>query len=127
MSGFSRTSTGVPTTYYYRVVPHAFTLHELADLLERFRPERAAGKATPAEIGEAQVQIVLARLAALTEMLRGVELNEPARLAIRVALNDLATIAEQFRGRTNTMRAALEHALADSRNARSEVPGAKGC
>jgi hypothetical protein len=109
------------------VSPREFTLKELTDLLERFRPERAAGKAAPPEITEAQVQLLLARIGAFTDALRGAESNEPARLAMRVALNDLATIAAQFRGRTNTMRAALEPALADLRNARAEVPGAKGC
>ena len=117
----------MPATYYYRVVPREFTLNDLTDLLERFRPERTAGKVAPAEITEAQVQLLLARVAALTDALRGAELNEPVRLAMRVALNDLATIADQFRGRTNTMRAALAKALADLRDARSEAPGAKGC
>jgi hypothetical protein len=109
------------------VSPREFTLNELTDLLERFRPGRAAGKAAPAEITEAQVQLLFARVAALTDALRGAESNEAARLAMRVALNDLATIAAQFRGRTNMMRAALAKALADVRDAPSEAPGAKGC
>jgi hypothetical protein len=103
-----------------------FTLNELTDLLERFRPERAGGK-TPSEITEAQIQLLLARISALTDALRGAEANEPARLAMRVALNDLGTIAGHFRARTNTMRDALAKALADLRDARSEAPEAKGC
>jgi hypothetical protein len=109
------------------VSPREFTLNELTDLLERFRPERAAGKAAPAEITEAQVQLLFARVAALTDALRGAESNEAARLAMRVALNDLATIADQFRGRTNMMRAALAKALADVRDVPFEAPGAKRC
>jgi hypothetical protein len=116
----------VATTYYYRVAPSEFTLNELTDLLERFRPERAAGK-VPAEITEAQIQLLLARIAALTDALRGAEANEPARLAMRVALNDLGTIADYFRARTNTMRDALAKALADLRDACSEAPRANGC
>ena len=103
-----------------------FTLDELTELVERFRPDRAGSK-VPHEITESQVQLLLARIAALTEVLRTAEAGDPARLASRMALNDLATVADQFRGRTNAMRAALAKALAEMREARSQASGAKGC
>jgi hypothetical protein len=103
-----------------------FTLDELTELVERFRPDRAGSK-VPHEITEAQIQLMLSRIAALTDVLRSAEASEPARLAARMALNDLAAVAVQFRGRTNAMRAALAKALAELREARSEAPYAKGC
>jgi hypothetical protein len=115
-----------PTTYYYGVPSRKFTLDELTELVERFRPDRAGSK-VPHEITESQVQLLLARIAALTEVLRSAEPGEPARLASRLALNDLAAVADQFRGRTNAMRAALAKALADVRDGPFEAPGAKGC
>jgi hypothetical protein len=97
-----------------------FTLDELTALVERFCPDRA-GSRVPPEIAESQVQLVLARIAALTELLRGAEPNEPARMAARMALNDLAAVAEQFRGRTNAMRATLAKAIAELREAGSQA------
>ena len=99
--------------YHYVVSGRTFAPGDLTDLLERFRPERAGQKASP-EIAEVQIQLLLTRVAALTDALRGAESNEATRLASRIVLNDLAAVAGQFRARANTMRPALAKALADS-------------
>jgi hypothetical protein len=91
------------------------TAERLAELLDRFRPERAGQKAL-SEIDEAQIQFLLTRVVALTDALRGAESNETTRLASRIVLSDLSTVASQFRARANTMRPALARALADLRD-----------
>jgi hypothetical protein len=93
----------------------ALTPDELTPLLERFRPERARGK-TPSEISDAEVQLLLARIAALTDALHDAEPNETARLASRILLSDLAVLAAQFRGRANAMRTSLAKALEELRH-----------
>jgi hypothetical protein len=73
------------------------------------------------EIAEVQIQLLLTRVAALTDALRGAESNDTTRLASRIVLNDLAVVAGQFRARANTMRPVLAKSIADLREARSEV------
>jgi len=97
---------------------------DLTALLERFRSDRV-GARPAAEVSEAQLQLLLARMAALTDTLREAEPSETARLASRLLMNDLAAVADQFRGRANTMRAALAKALKDLRSLRSTAPGAE--
>lgn len=95
------------------------TFDELTQLLERFSSERAGGK-TIEEVNEAQVRLVLARIGAFTDMLRGAKPDEAARLVSRMLLSDLAAIAVHFRGRANTMRVPLAKALADLHVVRHE-------
>jgi hypothetical protein len=119
-------SERMTATYHYGVPSRTLTLDELVELLERFRQEPAGSKTAP-EIAESQLQLLLARIKALTDALRDAESNEAARLAARIVVSDLDAVADQFRGRANTMRAALARALADLREARGEAPRAKGC
>lgn len=102
------------------------TLDEVVDLLARFRQDPAGSKTAP-EIAESQVQLLLARIRALTDALRDAESNEAAGLAARIVVNDLAAVADQFRGRAHTMRVALARALADLREERGAGPREKGC
>ncbi|MGH9723005.1 MAG: hypothetical protein ACRD8O_22570 [Bryobacteraceae bacterium] len=99
------------------------SVHELAGLLERFPLERAGGR-TFEEIADAHVQLLLARIAALTDLLRGAEPNETTHLASRLLLSDLTIVAAHFRGRANVMRPSLAKALAQLREslARCEAP-----
>jgi len=122
----SRRHTTVPIAvrrleaYDYGVSGRTFAPDDLTELLGRFRPERAGQKASP-EIAEVQIQLLLTRVAALTDALRGAQSNQTTRLASRIVLNDLSAVAGQFRARANTMRPALAKALADLRDARSEA------
>ena len=83
------------------VPQRTLTSDELTQLLERFPLERAGGRPLEATT-ETQVQLLLGRIAALTEALRGRESNETTRLASRMLLVDLTSAAAYFRGRTNT-------------------------
>lgn len=104
------------------VAGRMLTSDDLTLLLERFRAERA-GSRTTADMTDEEGQVLLARMAALTDALGSAEPNDVARLASRVLLSDLAFVAARFRGRTNTMRASLDETLKDLRAAlaRTEV------
>ena len=102
-----------------REVPrHArpLTSEVLASLLEQFPVERAGTKAG-SEVTDAQTQMLLGRIAALTDALRETQGGEAERLASRILLGDLATVVGQFRGRANTARAALAGAEQGLRDA----------
>jgi hypothetical protein len=84
----------------------------LAELLERVPVERAGGKTTQ-ETTQAQAQHVLMRIAALTDVVRGAAANESTRLASRLLLDDLATVAALFRARANDLGTSLTGTLDD--------------
>lgn len=92
---------------------------ELTELLERFPVERAGSQAVE-EVTGARIQLLLARIAALTAMLRDAAPDETADLVSRLLLNDLAAVAAHFRGRANEMRSSLAKALADLREGHQE-------
>jgi hypothetical protein len=96
------------------------TSEELTAVLDRFRVERP-GPRSLSEITEAQVDLVVARLAALTDAIRGGESNEATLLASRILLSDLAFVAGQFRGRANAMRVSLTSTLADLRGVMADL------
>ena len=104
--------TDTDSKYHYGVPERTLTFDELTQLLERFSSERAGGK-TIEEVTETQVRLLLARIGAFTDMLRGAKPDEAARLVSRMLLSDLAAVAAHFRGRANTMRVPLAKALAD--------------
>ncbi len=107
------------------VAGRTLTSDDLALLLERFRAERA-GARTAEDMIDEQVQVLLARIAALTDALGGTELNDASRIASRVLLSDLAFVAAQFRGRANTMRASLGKTLEDLHAAIAHVETSAG-
>jgi hypothetical protein len=92
------------------------TADDLTQLLERLTLERA-GAQTSVQAGDAQIEMLCARVALLTDALRDAEANDAARLAARVLLADLAQVTAQFRGRANSIRATLEAAEDDMRAA----------
>jgi hypothetical protein len=98
--------------YYYGVPGSELTAERLTEVLDRFPPERP-GIQTVEETAEAQARLQVARIAALTDMLRDADPNEIARLASRMLLSDLAAVAARFRGRANAMRSSLAQALAE--------------
>jgi hypothetical protein len=92
------------------------TADDLTRLLEQLTVERGQAQ-TPAQAGDAQVELLIARITLLTEALRGAEASDTARLAARLLVADLAQVTAQFRGRTNGIRAALESAVEEMRAA----------
>src|SRR5687767_13378847 len=100
---------GTRPTYMIGGVPsraRTLTSDDLAALLDRFPVERMGAKAV-ADVTEAQLQTLLARIAALTDALRDTQGGDAERLAARILVADLATVVGQFRGRANTLRATL--------------------
>jgi ribosomal protein S15P/S13E len=96
------------------VSERALNFAELTELLERIRPERAGGK-TIDETTQAQVQHLLARIAALTDALRTGESDHSTRLGSRLLLDDLAMVAALFRARSNDLGTSLTCALDNMR------------
>ena len=97
-------------------MPGRLTADDLTQLLERLTVERA-GAQSSSQAGDAQVELLCARVTLLTEALRDAEASDAARLAARMLLADLAQVTRQFRGRTNSLRASLEAAVDDMRAA----------
>lgn len=87
---------------------------DLTVLLERLRLPPAGAKPT-SDVTLEQVDVLLARIASLTEALRGAAENETTQLASRILIGDLALVAAQFRGRANELTAALTRASDDIR------------
>ena len=83
---------------------------DLAALLERFRL-RPQEVPTVAVAGQAQLDLALARIKALTELLRAGEPGDDARVAERLLLADLGLVSAWLRGQANETAAALAHVL----------------
>jgi hypothetical protein len=92
----------------------ANTPGDLILLLERLRLPSAGAKYTPEVIRE-QGDVLITRIAALTEALRGAAEDETSKLASRMLIGDLALVAAQFRGRANELVASLTRARDDIR------------
>ena len=92
------------------------TADDLTRLLEQLAVERGQAQ-TSAQAGDAQVEMLVARIKLLTEALRGAAAGDAARLASRLLVADLSQVTAQFRGRTNGIRASLESAVAEMRAA----------
>lgn len=89
-------------------------IDDLTALLRRLRLHEA-GTLSPSEVTQAQVELLLARIASLTETLRGAESNEASRTAAHLLLADLAMVAAQIRGNTNALGERLAHVLENVR------------
>ena len=83
---------------------------DLTALLERLRLQ-PAGVGSLSEVNRAQLDLLLARIASLTDVLRDAPSDETSRLAARLLLADLGLVAAQFRGRTNDIAGALTRAV----------------
>lgn len=89
----------------------------LSTLLEQLQLQDGTGKSPPA-VAQAQVDLLLARIAALTGWLRGADDTcEASRAAARLLLADVAMIVAQFRGETNALDARLDAAIDAARAA----------
>ncbi len=83
---------------------------DLTALLQRL-PLQAAGASTPADATQAQVELLLGRIAALTDALRSDAAGEVPAPATRLLLADLAMVASQFRGHTTPLSQRLTDVL----------------
>ena len=114
-----------PTTTIFPVADPLVTADDLTRLLERFSVEHGRDR-TAGQAGDAQVELLVARITLLTEALRHAEATDATRLAERMLLADLAQVTAQFRGRTNGIRGALETAIEEMRAALgTDGPAAK--
>jgi hypothetical protein len=82
---------------------------ELILLLERLRLPSAGERHAP-DVALEQVEVLFARIASLTEALRGATEDDIARLGGRMLIGDLALVTAQSRGRTNELVGALTRA-----------------
>ncbi|MDA1183139.1 MAG: hypothetical protein O2930_00670 [Acidobacteria bacterium] len=80
----------------------AISSDDLVRLLEQ-RHLPPAGATHTADVTREQVDILIARIASLTEALRDAAEDDTARLASRMLLEDLALVVAQFRGRANEL------------------------
>jgi hypothetical protein len=92
------------------VIDRTFTADDLTALLERFRLQQAGAKST-SEVTQAQTDLLLGRIASLTDALRTAESGDTADLASRLLINDLALVAASLRARANEISASLTLAL----------------
>lgn len=101
------------------------SVDELTALLQQLRLQQP-GANSPGEVARAQTDLLLARMAALTDTLRVAEWNDTSRAGARLLLADLAMVTAQLRsnavatgeGLTTTLehvRQALEQTAGDER------------
>jgi hypothetical protein len=93
----------------HEVPDRASPSDDLTALLERLRLH-PAGRASLSEVNQAHLDLLLGRIASLTDALRDAQSDETARLTARLLLADLALVAAQFRGRANDVAGALARA-----------------
>ena len=104
----------------------AISPDELILLLEGLRLPLAGEKPAP-DVTLEQVDVLLARIASLTEALRGAEEDETAQLASRILIGDLALVTAQFRGRANELAEALTRARVDIRGELDNTAQSDSC
>jgi hypothetical protein len=105
------------TLGYYQPVPdRASSTGDLTALLQQLRLQDPGGK-SPSEVHQAQIDLLLARIASLTDTLRTADWNDTSRTAARLLLADLAMVTAQLRGRatatSETLATTLEKVRAD--------------
>jgi hypothetical protein len=99
-----------------RVLDRDSSPDALTALLERLRLP-LAGTQSPTEVAQGHLDVLLARVAALTEAVRTSPPNETTRLAARLLLSDLALVVAQLRGDANAVGASLAETLDGLRQA----------
>ena len=104
----------------------AISPDELILLLERVRLPSAGEKHAP-DVSLEQVDVLLARIASLTEALRGATEDETAQLTSRILIGDLALVTAQCRGRANELVGALTRARDDIRGELDNTAQSDSC
>ncbi len=86
------------------------SLDDLTALLQQLRLQQPGAK-SPAEVAQVQTDLLLARMASLTDTLRAAEWNDTSRAAARLLLADLAMVAAQLRGNATAIGERLDGTL----------------
>lgn len=90
---------------------------DLTAILQQIRLQQADNQ-SPSEITGSQIELLLTRVAALTNALRRAKpANGMSRAASRLLLADLAMVTAQLRANTNALDGRLTRALDDARAA----------
>ena len=93
---------------------HASPIHALSAVLQQLRLQHADRK-SPSEVTQAEIDLLLARIASLSETLGGAaQSTETFRIAARLLLADVAMVTAHFRGSTNMLSERLTRALEDA-------------
>jgi hypothetical protein len=87
----------------------SLSLDELTSLLERCSSAHA-GRQGAVAAGQPHVELLVARVAALTEALRDADSNDTTRLAERILVADLTLLATQFRTGAHAIGTSLVRA-----------------
>lgn len=98
------------------------SIDELTGLLQQLRLQQPGAK-SPAEVAQAQTDLLLARMASLTATLRAAEWNDTSRAAARLLLADLAMIAAQVRSNAAAIGDGLTTTLEHVRHALERTAG----
>jgi len=85
----------------------------LLDILTRLRLQ-PPDAGSPSAVARGQLDLLMARVAALTEVLKGGR-SEEERLAARLLLADLGLVVAQLRGEANALAATLDEAITSLR------------
>ena len=115
-------SAGVYYDYDHGVTHESPLLRDAAAVLESLRLVEA--RTSSAETGREQLDVLLARVAGLTALLRGAGNTRDAeaeRLVTRLALNDLAMIAAHLRSTSDEIGKRLEHSAAAAAESYDQV------
>jgi hypothetical protein len=87
----------------------------LGAILEQLRLNDGAGS-TPPAVTQAQIDLLLARITAVTGWLRRTpDSSDASRAAVRLLLADVAMVAAQFRGNTTALDDRLTRAVEHAR------------
>lgn len=89
-------------------------MDDLAVVLQQLRLQRAEAH-SPSEVTQAQVELLLARIASVTDALRGARPSETSGAATRLLLADIAMATASFRSHANEVGIRLSRALEDAR------------
>ena len=93
---------------------HASPVHGLSAVLQQL-PLQHADRKSPSEVTQAEIELLLARVASLSETLGGAtQSTETFRTAARLLLADVAMVTAHFRGDSNTLSERLTRALEDA-------------
>ena len=100
-----------PLTYDGRVTDATLTAAALAAALERLQLRPPDVQTVPAAM-HGEVELLCARIASITELLRADPAwSDATRVAARLLLADVAAVAAQFRADTNESAGALARTL----------------
>ena len=109
--------------YHHLVANPLSPIDDLRALLLQLRLPAPDSK-TASDAARAQLDLLLARITALTESLRTAPLDGAFDSAARLLLADLAMVAGQFRGQATELGERLAHAVERARVALEGSSGA---